>query len=267
MSDFISVVLLVFLIGPILLVGYRRYGHVFGGVMRRRPSTNINQVRPVIDRYFDYYRRLPPRFQVEFELKLVEFMEMKEFIPRQMKEVTQEMKVLISAAAVQLTFGLPDIYLRHFSRILVYPDDYYSTIFKRYHRGEVNLGGGIIVLSWKSFARGYADNSDGMNLGLHEMAHALKLENGIFNAEYNFLDEDILHEWNKVARNTFNEIRQGTETFFRAYGGASADEFFSVVVENFFERPVEFKTIHPQLYKFTVLLLRQDPLRLLSLPR
>lgn len=231
---------------------------------RRNPFTP-QKIRPHIEAHFDYYRRLPPRFKAEFEFKLHEFISRKEFIPRQMKEVTEEMRVLISAAAVQLTFGLPDVYLRHFTRILVYPDDYYSTIFKRYHRGEVNLGGGVIVLSWKSFVSGYADGSDGFNLGLHEMAHALKLENGIFNREYNFLDEEILAQWTIIARNTMEEIRQGTESFFRKYGGTSMDEFFAVAVENFFERPVAFKKEHPQLYKFTVLLLRQDPVRLLQL--
>lgn len=264
MSDIVSIVLMVALVGPILFIGYRRYGNIIYRRTKRNPK-KIEKIRPIISRYFDYYRKLPDKFKEEFENKLLDFMEMKEFTPRQMKEVTHEMKVLISAAAVQLTFGMPDIYLRHFSRILVYPDDYYSTIFKRYHRGEVNLGGGIIVLSWKGFVTGYADNTDGMNLGLHEMAHALKLENGIFNQDYNFLDEDVLRHWTVIARNTFNEIREGTEVFFRSYGGASMDEFFAVVVENFFERSSEFKQAHPQLYKFTVLLLRQDPIRLLKL--
>lgn len=229
------------------------------------PSLTPEKIRPHIEANFDYYRRLQPGFKIEFENKLIEFIDRKDFTPRQMKVVTEEMKVLISAAAVQLTFGLPDIYLQNFERILVYPDDYYSTIFKRYHRGEVNLGGGIIVLSWKSFVSGYADGTDGRNLGLHEMAHALKLENGIFNQEYNFLDEDVMKQWTVIAKNTILEIREGTETFFRSYGGVSIDEFFAVAVENFFEKPVEFKQEHPNLYKFTVLLLRQDPIRLLSL--
>ena len=164
-----------------------------------RPSLTPDKVRPHIEKHFDYYRRLPAGFKIEFENKLIEFIDRKDFTPRQMQSVTEEMKVLISAAATQLTFGLPDIYLENFSRILVYPDDYYSTIFKRYHRGEVNLGGGIIVLSWRS------------------------------------------------------------------YGGVSIDEFFAVAIENFFERPVGFHQEHPRLYKFTVLLLRQDPIRLLSL--
>jgi Mlc titration factor MtfA (ptsG expression regulator) len=37
-------------------------------------------------------------------------------------------------------------------------------------------------------------------------------------------------------------------------------EFFSVAVENFFERPQEFKTILPELYSILAQLLRQDPI-------
>ncbi len=266
--DFILLLaVLIVILAPLLFFGRSKFPALFKPLRRPQKRVPPQHIRPCLEKHFEYYNRLSPQYQEEFVGKLVKFMNKKEFIPRQLVEVTEEMQVLISAAAVQITFGLPDVYLKHFSRILVYPDDYYSTIFKRYHRGEVNLGGGIIVLSWKSFVRGYADGADGYNLGLHEMAHALKLENGIFNSEYDFLDEEVLKQWTMVARKTIAEIREGTESFFRSYGGTSTDEFFAVTLENFFERPLEFRTEHPKLYKITVLLLMQDPITLLSLPQ
>ena len=90
------------------------------------------------------------------------------------------MKALIAGSAIQLTFGYPDVDFGHFWRILIYPDNYYSTITHRYHKGEVNIKG-IIVLSWKSFKEGFADSTDGRNLGFHEMAHALRLINIVEN--------------------------------------------------------------------------------------
>ena len=93
------------------------------------------------------------------------------------------MTAMIASSAIQLTFGLPKINLKHFERILIYPDEYYSTINKQYHKGEVNPRLKAIVVSWKAFVAGYADPHDGINLGLHEMAHALKLENIIKNGE------------------------------------------------------------------------------------
>jgi Mlc titration factor MtfA (ptsG expression regulator) len=171
------------------------------------------------------------------------------------------MKVLISAAAIQLTFGFPKVNLSHFRNILVYPDSYYSTINLQHHKGEVNPRLKAIVLSWKYFVEGYLE-LDGRNLGLHEMSHALRLENKIVNEEYDFLDSNLLTEWEKQAKQTMKEIQEGSEDFFREYGATNNEEFFAVAVENFFERPVLFSEKHPLTYRTLCRLLRQDPVLL-----
>lgn len=182
----------------------------------------------------------------------------KKFIPREMNHVSMEMKVLISASAIQLTFGFPNVNLRWFRNILVYPDTFYSHANKARHKGEVNPRAKAIVLSWKYFVEGYLQK-DGRNLGLHEMAHALRLENRITNQEFDFLDAEILHEWEIRAERTIQEIRNGTEYFFREYGATNNEEFFAVAVENFFERSKLFLEKHPKTYQTLCRLLKQDP--------
>lgn len=216
--------------------------------------------REILKKHFPFYHQLSPNRKKRFEQKVQYFIHVKEFIPRQIPTVTEEMKVLISACAVQLTFGYPKVFLSHFKRILVYPDNYYSTINKAYHKGEVNPRLQAIVLSWKAFVEGYINGNDGRNLGLHEMAHALRLENLIMNAEFNFLDEEVLHQWQELANQEMISIAQGKSRMFREYAGTNPDEFFSVAVENFFERPEKFKSLMPNLYAILVLLLKQDPL-------
>lgn len=188
-------------------------------------------------------------------------MSSKQFIARQMQKVTEEMKVLISASAAQLTFGFRGITFPYFYKIFVFPESFYNYQNQAFHKGEVNPKFKAIALSWKDFVEGYLDN-DGRNLGLHEMAHALRLENRIINEEHSFLDEKILKEWEVHARRTMQEIVNGEETFFRKYGGVNNEEFFAVAVENFFERPAEFKEKHPMTYRTLCQLLHQDPLLL-----
>ncbi len=178
-----------------------------------------------------------------------------------MDSVTREMKVLISASAIQLTFGFPKIRLSYFRNILVFPDVYFSPSNMAHHKGEVNPKFKAVVLSWKHFVEGYL-HEDGRNLGLHEMAHALRLENKIMNEEYNFLDSAILKDWELRANHTMKEIDEGRESFFREYGAANREEFFAVAVENFFERPSEFSKKHLLTYKTLSQLLKQDPLLL-----
>ena len=182
----------------------------------------------------------------------------KKFIPRQMSAVTWEMKVLIAASAIQLTFGFPSVHLSYFQYILVFPRTFYSQANKQLHKGEVNPRVKTIALSWADFVDGYL-KPDGRNLGLHEMAHALRLENRIKNDEYDFLDEHVLKDWETLAVNTMNEINNGQEQFFREYGGVNNEEFFAVAVENFFERPLAFKDNHPDTYRTLCALLKQDP--------
>jgi len=213
-----------------------------------------------LEKNLRYYQRLSHKNRVIFERRVQKFINMKEFIPRGgLSAVTIEMKTLIAAAAIQITFGHPGIYFEHFYRILVYPDNYYSSITRRYHKGEVHTAG-IIVLSWKNLLHGYLDHADGRNLGLHEMAHALRIVDAIRSEEYNFMDTDTFNEFIWHARLEMEQIASGGQSFFRDYASANDHEFFAVSVENFFERPLEFNKYHPTLYSLLAELLNQSTL-------
>jgi Mlc titration factor MtfA (ptsG expression regulator) len=218
--------------------------------------------REILQKYFKYYQDLSPTNKIKFERKVTEFIYGKQFIPRQVDEVTIEAKVLIAASAVQLTFGLPDIYLRFFRKILVYPNDYYSSITRRFHKGEVNPRFGMIVLSWQSFVDGYIVPNDSRNLGLHEMAHALRFEQMIRSEDLPPFDEDLLEQFDDIAHKMCNDEAFASQTFLRPYACTNEQEFFSVSVENFFERPEEFNKELPELYNILTKLLAQNPLTL-----
>lgn len=217
--------------------------------------------RSILEEHFNFYQMLPPKSKKIFEYRVAKFISIKEFIPRNMDEVTEEMKVLIAASAIQLTFGLPKIFLKHFKYILVFPDDFYSKANNGYHKGEVNPMKKAIVLAWRHFVEGYIQD-EGVNLGLHEMAHALQLENIVENGEYDFLKEEDINKWQHLASEEMKKMNEGHATFFREYGAINHAEFFSVAVENFFERPVEFREYHQELYSVMTDLLNQDPILL-----
>ena len=219
--------------------------------------------KEILTKYFRYYKSLSVHNKSRFERKVCNFLYSKRFIPRNMESVTIEARVLIAASAVQLTFGLPDIYLQHFDKILVYPNEYYSSITRRYHKGEVNPRFGIIVLSWNHFVEGYLNPNGSANLGLHEMAHALRLENIIRNEEYKFFDDGLIEKFDSYARYICRNLDE-SGNFFRPYACTNEHEFFSVAIENFFERSEHFKKQIPDLYAILTRLLGQDPLKLVQ---
>lgn len=216
--------------------------------------------KELLEKYYRYYQGLSEPNKRHFEQRVCRFIYAKRFFPRGMREVPMEMAVFIAAAAVQITFGLPNIYLEHFDKILVYPDNYYSNITRRFHKGEVNPAFGIIVLSWQNLMEGFLHAENGTNLGLHEMAHALRLENVIRNEEVGFFDKKELGELDAWADRICLSTQTIQATLFRPYACTNNQEFFSVAVENFFERPSRFHEELPELYAILVSLLKQDPL-------
>ena len=243
----------------------------FGRSSLRReklPRFRLRPVKPyykqVLDAYFAYYQNLDPPNQKRFAGRVQAFIDNNQFIPRGIPAVTDEMKALIAGSAIQLTFGFRHLNFAHFSRILVYPNDYYSRITRKYHRGEVNPRG-LIVISWKAFEEGYMDEKDGRNLALHEMAHALRLENAIHNEEFDFIPKQELKHFDRLAMQEVEKMRKGEASLFRKYAATNIHEFFAVAVEVFFEQPRLFLEEKPDLYLALSALLNQDPVRLFRL--
>jgi Mlc titration factor MtfA (ptsG expression regulator) len=233
---------------------------IFRSLNKNGPEkrADLKYSEQILSSKFVYYQRLNDTDKTKFLKRLVNFIDTKDFQGCGGIELTQEMIVLISASAIQLTFGLDEFLLDHFSKIFVYPNVYYSRINKQYHKGETNLAGAI-VLSWNHFLEGYNKPHDKVNLGLHEMAHALRFDK-FKNDDYDYFFNTYFDKWQAIAKDEFKRTKDGSSPFFREYGGTNANEFFAVCVESFFESPAGFKKLHPEIYKHMCILLNQDPL-------
>ena len=220
-----------------------------------------------LDSYFPYFSRLKPTHRKEFLGKLETILSTKRFIPRGgLEKINFEMEILIGATITMVIFGWRSVQLSHFHTILVYPNSYYSTISQAYHRGEVNPRHGLIVLSWNCFVEGMSDRSDGINVGIHEIAHALKLSHFIHTDGEREFHPKAWAEYNQWVPAELDRLRKGLPSLFRESAGLNEHEFFAVAVESFFERSQELKNYHPMLYKALVNLLQQDPLVLMNIP-
>jgi Mlc titration factor MtfA (ptsG expression regulator) len=171
-----------------------------------------------------------------------------EFIGREDFLITDEVKVLISATSIMLTFGMRKYLFNVIDTIVVYPSSYYSTSNEAYHKGEFNPRMKALVFSWEDFLHGYEINNDNLNLGLHEFSHVmhfhgLKSEDAsavIFNRVYNQIQKEINHPPNRE--------RLINSDYFRIYAYTNSFEFLSVIVEHYFETPQQFQKEFPELY-------------------
>ena len=253
-------VFLIFLVGgPLFFIGYAVYHS-----SKYFYWYNIRNIEPeskmVLQKYFSYYRDLPNSLKKRFENRVVLFVRSKDWYGQNGLEITHEMQILVAATAVQITFGFRFFQLPRFKKIFIYPSAYYSATNKNYHKGEVSPMGKIIKLSWDNFLKGFSDPNDGINLGLHEMTHAMSLENQFHNnGVSNFISPFAYKKWRRLAEQEMAHIKSGKKSLFRTYASTNIEEFMAVTVEVFFEQPNEFKEYHPSLFKETCNLLNQYP--------
>jgi Mlc titration factor MtfA (ptsG expression regulator) len=221
-------------------------------------DSELPDLRKLLYDNFVVYKKLGDKGKKQFEKRVCRFIKMKYFrAGSNIGEITDEMRVMVAASAIQITYGYPDVYFNHFQTIILFADEYYSAITGEYHEGEVNAGGAI-VLSWKNFKSGFSNLTDGRNLAMHEMAHALRLTNIVDNVEYDFIDRSIMNAFEEIATKEMQKIEDDENPFFRSYGAANLQEFFSVAVECFFEQPVDFKAYNPKLYLLLTKILKMD---------
>lgn len=201
---------------------------------------------------FKFYNSLSPRYQRYFEHRVATFIKDKTFIAREGAEVNNEVKVLLSATAVMLTFGFRDYYIGLIDKILIYPKPFYSQSNQEYHKGEFNPQLKTLVISWQDFLQGFNVSNDNVNLGVHEFAHAIHLNSikerdvsaTIFSDSFRELTE--LLTASAALRKDLLESK-----YFRNYAYTNQYEFVAVLIETFIETPQEFKAQFPQVYSKT----------------
>lgn len=226
----------------------------FGTQLSRRQYLDINQL---LVKHSEYYAKLTVRGKARYVNRLVELLREKEWVGRNGLKITFEMKVLIAGAAVQLTYGLRRFRFSNINTFVLYPDIFKVPVLKQKLRGGTSPGG-TVMLSWKHVVEGYADETDKLNLALHELAHALKLEltHGL-QADRHF--KRYLPVWFELGKPEFGRIRKGAPSFLRRYAGSNHHEFIAVCVEHFFEAPEAFAAELPDLFHGMCRLLNQDP--------
>lgn len=202
----------------------------------------------------EYYQKLSGPGRSRFRNRVVQFLNSKTFIGRDGLEVTTEMMVWVSAAAVQLTFGLREYILPRYNTILLYPESFYYRLSNQWMKGYTATKN-TIALSWADFKEGYRDGDDNYNLGLHELAHALHLS---IMSGHDSAMEYYFARWEDQSHESFVSLKKGSASFLRKYGGTNKHEFFAVCVEYFFESPEELKRELPDIYFHLAMLLRQD---------
>lgn len=192
-------------------------------------------------------------------------------------KMTDEARVTIAVQAAVLILNLPDAadYYPRLSSIVVYPEVFGVDLEYEGEDGVVSVDDeersgeswdlGVIVLAWDEVIIGAGRPADGYNVVLHEFAHQLDQEDGLSEGAPALLLDSGNDRWGEVFADQYDRftqmIHRRRRTFIDPYGAEDPAEFFAVVTETFFERPLELRVRHAELYNVLRDYYRQDPAR------
>jgi hypothetical protein len=206
----------------------------------------------------DPYERLPPDLRARFENDLRLFVAEKRVTGVGI-EASEELRLLVAASAVTLSVGWPDYEWDRLTEVLLYPQD-----FDRDYGFEMReLSGqahawGTVILSAPTLLQSFARPDDGYNVGIHEFAHLVQMDQSRFAAIPPGLGAAHSREWSELLEAEMDRVRRG-KSALDSYAAESAVEFMAVAVEAFFEIPLELRDRHREIYAILTAYFRQDP--------
>ncbi len=191
-------------------------------------------------------------------------------------ELTDEIRVTISAEACLLLLGIPHDYYPNVLTILVYPSTvvppelklgYFEVALEPVEAAEPLIGQafqqGPVILIWDAALHESRHPELGHNVVYHEFAHKLDMLDGAADGTPPLRDRAEYRDWVTVFSREYLRLRRaaerGRKTFLDAYGATDEAEFFAVATEQFFDRPLRLKEQAPDLYRVLKEYYRQDP--------
>jgi Mlc titration factor MtfA (ptsG expression regulator) len=226
----------------------------YQGFNQYHPIPNDFELDELMLKHFAFYHVLSDTDRIQFRRKLNVLLKSKWFKGRDNFEVTKEMMLLLAATMTQISLGLPAFTFPKFDRIVLFPKHFYSEIIQHDIKGLTIYKTGVVLISWPDYQMGYSEPTDKLNLGLHEMAHALFLDYFHSNKM-----SGLYSNWFAVAKPVLDSMKiNGGSKFLRDYAKSNIHEFWAVCVEHFFEAPIQFKEQLPALYSAMCSVLNQD---------
>ena len=245
----------------------RRYPECLFGLFRKLSRRHLSR-RPLPEAWLPYLERRVPFFRdIESPLRerflnhLKVFAWEKSFVGAGGQEIDDEVRVVVSAAAVRLVLHLDISYYDRLSEIVVYPEAFRRPGEEEWILGEAHTWG-TVVLAWKSVLLGLANQEDGHDTASHEFAHVLDRAGGAFDGTPELRARPHYRPWAQVMTRNYLALRRGAgraRKVLRQYGASNEAEVFAVATEAFFEKPRQMRKHTPELYAELERFYRRDP--------
>jgi Mlc titration factor MtfA (ptsG expression regulator) len=182
-------------------------------------------------------------------------------------ELTDEIRVTISAQACLLLLCLPHNYYQNVETIIVYPSTvvppqrklgFFETALAPIEESHPIIGQafqqGPVIIIWDAALHG----------GRHpELGHKLDMLDGAADGTPPLRDRTEYRDWVQTCSREYlrlkHDAEHGRKSFLNSYGATNEAEFFAVATEQFFDQPSLMIKNAPDLYRVLKEYYRQDP--------
>ena len=240
---------------------------MFGFKKRKREKLRSKELKPewreIIIKNVKFYSFISEELKIKLHGLIQIFLAEKIFEGCEGLVITDEIKITIAAQASLLLLGREGDIYPTLRTILVYPHAYFAPLKQKMEDGSILEGyqarlgeswsRGQVVLAWDEILQDTNDIHDGHNLVFHEFAHQLDNESGAAEGIPEFEKRSSYIVWARMLTKEYNklisDIIHHKHPLLNEYGATNPAEFFAVATEYFFEKPIDLKILHPELYK------------------
>lgn len=209
-------------------------------------------LRKIFEQKLPYYQRLSDKNKQKFRTRVALYIEANDFRPQVIEAIPEDVKGIVAANIVQLTFGQKDYLLNMFERVVIYPGVFLSRQHPdRFHASEIFAEDGVSLFAMDHLMPGTIHANQYFNIGLYEYAKVYQLTRP--EIAYPKLSEDLWADFEKISRFPRKKVEE--------FVGLENLNLWAVSVVFFFSFPEKFKTQLPDLYQSLTNILNQHPVQ------
>jgi Mlc titration factor MtfA (ptsG expression regulator) len=246
--SWVSLFMIPFVVG--LLMSYVFAPQLDWWSFKRNPPDLPSFLGNLLLTHLPFYQNLTAANKTRFRQRVAMYLEARGFFAQRGEEegeVPLDMKTMVAANVVMLTFGRKDFILKKFERIFIYLQAFPTPNYQYLHASEINREDECLIFSAEHLTLSFRQPNKYYNIMVHEYAKAFQLTYPNF--DYPTLDESI---WNNKGKKQVAK-----------YMGIPEDEInqLGVSVNFFFENPEKFKELMPKGFEKYQTIFNLNPLQ------
>lgn len=246
--SWVSLFMIPFVVG--LLMSYVFAPQIDWWSFKRNPPDLPGVLGNLLLTHFPFYQNLSAANKTRFRQRVAMYLEARGFFAQrggEEGEIPLDMKTIIAANVVMLTFGRKDFILKNFERVFIYLQAFPTPNHQYLHASEINEEDKCLIFSAEHLTLSFRQPDKYYNIIVHEFAQAFQLTYPNF--DYPTFDDSIWNVWKK-------------EQVIKFMGMPEEEiNWLGVSVNFFFTNPEKFKELMPNSFENYQSIFNLNPLQ------